>query len=304
MTPPKISIVTPSFNQGKFLESTIQSVLSQEYSNLEYVVIDGGSTDESPAIIEKYRDRLHFACSEPDGGHISAINKGFSHTSGEIMAWLNSDDMYFPWTLRTVSSIMTALPQIEWLTTLRPAYWDYHGFCIDVGTDIPGFSREAFLDGCYIAPTPKGSGDMLGYYPPLQQESTFWRRSLWERAGGQVDTQFKLAADFDLWGRFYEHGELYGTSAPLAGFRLQYTQKTKQWSAYVADAQKSIDGLRKRLGWKSDKGRRIGMRLRLDQIPVLRGKFINRFAYNGLRVNRRDANRPEAAWDVQPVKFL
>jgi glycosyltransferase involved in cell wall biosynthesis len=305
VTVPKISIVTPSFNQGKFLESTIQSVVGQQYPNLEYVLIDGGSTDESPAIIDKYRQDCHFACSEPDGGHIAAINKGFSHTTGEIMAWLNSDDMYFPWTLRTVASIMTAFPEIEWLSTLRPAYWDYHGYCIDVGHAIPGFSKEAFLDGCYIQTTnPDGQGDMLSLYPTLQQESTFWRRSLWERAGGQMRTEFKLAADFDLWGRFYEHGMLYGTRAPLAGFRFQFAQKSAQRDAYFADARKSLELLRQRVGWLPNKLRRRAIRFRLDEIPHFRGYVTRRIQYRGLSVVRREPSRPEAYWKVLESTFF
>src|SRR5215469_5586779 len=95
---PKISIVTPSFNQAEFLEETIRSVLDQNYPNLEYVVVDGGSTDGSVDIIKKYAHRLAWWVSEPDDGQYAAINKGFKHSSGEIMAWINSDDKYLPWT--------------------------------------------------------------------------------------------------------------------------------------------------------------------------------------------------------------
>src|ERR1700674_5632659 len=97
-----ISIVTPSFNQARFVEETIHSVLDQEYPNLEYIIIDGGSTDGSVEIIEKYRPRIHCFVSEADSGHAHALNKGFAQTNGEIMAWINSDDKYLPWTLRTV----------------------------------------------------------------------------------------------------------------------------------------------------------------------------------------------------------
>jgi glycosyltransferase involved in cell wall biosynthesis len=93
---PKISIITPSFNQAQFLDATVQSILSQNYPNLEYIIIDGGSTDGSLEIIKKYEKHLHFWCSEPDAGQYDAINKGFAHSTGEIMAWLNSDDMYCP----------------------------------------------------------------------------------------------------------------------------------------------------------------------------------------------------------------
>ena len=102
---PKISIVTPSFNQAEFLEQTICSVLNQNYPNLEYIIIDGGSTDGSVEIIKKYADKFTYWVSEKDNGQYDAINKGFSHTTGDIMGWINSSDIYYPWTLSMIAEI-------------------------------------------------------------------------------------------------------------------------------------------------------------------------------------------------------
>src|SRR5215470_7311361 len=113
MARPRISIVTPSFNQARFLEATIRSVLDQRYDNLEYIVVDGGSTDGSVEIIKRYADRLAFWCSEADGGHGNALNKGLRRATGEIMAWLNSDDIYWPWTLAAVAEIFEAHPDVN-----------------------------------------------------------------------------------------------------------------------------------------------------------------------------------------------
>ena len=107
---PTISIVTPSYNQAQFIEDTIQSVLGQGYPNLEYVVIDGGSTDGSVDIIRRYAERLKYWTSERDGGQYDAINRGFAHTTGEIMAWLNSDDKYTPWAFSIVGRRVQPLP--------------------------------------------------------------------------------------------------------------------------------------------------------------------------------------------------
>lgn len=216
---PKISLVTPSYNQAEFLEATIRSVLDQQYPNLEYVIIDGGSTDGSVEIIRKYEDRLAYWVSEPDGGQYEALNKGFAHTTGEIMAWLNSDDKYVEWTFSTVAEVMTELPDIEWITSLFHLFWDERGHAMRCESH-PGFSRELVLRGG----TLPGCGWPAWAF--IQQESTFWRRSLWEKVGGRLNTSYSLAGDYDLWIRFAEQAELYSLSLPLAGFRQHPSQKT------------------------------------------------------------------------------
>ncbi len=108
---PLVSIVTPSLNQGKFLEETIQSVLSQEYPKLEYLIVDGGSTDNSLEIIRKYADQLAWWVSEPDQGQTDAINKGFSHAKGQVLAWLNSDDSYLPGAVSSAVTCLQAYPE-------------------------------------------------------------------------------------------------------------------------------------------------------------------------------------------------
>lgn len=198
---PKISIVTPSFNQAEFLEATMRSVLTQEYEHLEYVVIDGGSTDDSVRIIEKYAGDLHYWISEPDSGHADALNKGFAQTTGEIMAWINSDDMYTPWALRCVAQIFDQFPEVDWIVGFC-GYWNKHGFM-----------THAYRK-------PKSIYDFLsGDYGWIQQESVFWRRSLWDHAGGYINQNYRLMVDGELWTRFFQHTELVSVDCILSGYR-------------------------------------------------------------------------------------
>jgi len=241
MSAQTISIVTPSYNQAKFLEETIQSILGQGYQNLEYVVIDGGSRDDSVDIIRRYADRLTYWTSEPDGGQYDAINKGFAHTTGEIMGWLNSDDKYTPWSFSIVSEIFATFPEVEWITTVQPLRWNGRGQVTNVDF-IGGFSRPSFFKGGNFP----GEGSYGRRW--IQQESTFWRRSLWERAGARVESTLKLAADFELWARFYQHANLYGVLAPLGGFRIHGNQKSvSHASQYMAEAE----GVLRRYGGRS-----------------------------------------------------
>jgi glycosyltransferase involved in cell wall biosynthesis len=297
---PKISIVTPSLNQAEFLEAAIQSVLSQNYPNLEYIIIDGGSTDGSPEIIKKYEKHLHYWCSETDGGQYEAINKGFAYSTGKIMSWLNSDDMYCPWALRTVGSIMSELPKVEWLTSLRPGWWDWRGFCLGFGS-IPGYSREAFLDGRYLPSGVKTGIPIIGSPKSIQQESTFWRRSLWEKAGSRIPTEFSLAGDFDLWSRFYAHADLYGTPSPLGGFRCQRNQRTHEREKYVAEAEKSLLAMRELFHWSPKFSRTVYAKLKLDRIPKIRNLCYGTYRAN--KVIREKIDSPDGSWHIEEYSF-
>lgn len=301
---PKISIVTPSFNQAKFMEATIESVLSQNYPNLEYIIIDGGSTDESLSIIKKYEKHLHYWCSEPDAGQYDAINKGFSKSTGEIMSWLNSDDMYFPWTLKTVTDIFSEFDQVEWLTTLVHGHWDWYGLCTGL-SQYPGYSKEAFLDGCYLPTNISDKQGLPGSIGSIQQESTFWRRSLWEKVDGYVSTELDLASDFDLWSRFYRYSELYGTMSPLGGFRRRINQRSGQRNKYRKEAEISLEKMRASLNWTPNISRDLVSNLKLYKSLFMR-KIIpsSSYTYTGKSIVRQNPGSPDASWTIKSNKFF
>jgi hypothetical protein len=215
---PTVSIVTPSFNQAPFLEATLRSVLDGDVAPDEYVVADGGSTDGSVEILERYADRLTDWWSTPDKGQYDAIGQAFERTTGEVMGWLNSDDLYLPWTVSLVKDVFDAVPEVEWLTTLYPLTADATGRVVACAYTA-GFDRESIRSGASLPFTP-------AYWRGVQQESTFWRRSLWERAGGRIASELQCAGDFELWHRFAAHADPVGLEAPLAAFRSHGDQKS------------------------------------------------------------------------------
>ena len=224
----KISIVTPSFNQAGYLEECIDSILSQNYPNIEYIIMDGGSTDGSVEIIRKYEKYLAHWQSTPDDGQYAAIHAGFRRSTGEIMSWLNSDDKFHPHSFTKVSEIFSSYPQAEWIMG-RPNGFDESGKLSWIFDSLPRWSREKYLKKEYKNPF-------------IQQEGTFWNRSLWDKAGGYLQTDLKLAGDLELWARFFRHAKLYTVDALLAGFRTHPGQKTASLlEEYCVEAERILD---------------------------------------------------------------
>ena len=217
---PLVSIVTPSYNQARFLPATIESVLTQTYPNIEYIVIDGGSTDGSAALIERYADRLAYWISEPDKGQTDAINKGFARANGEILAWLNSDDTYQPDAVANAVAKLHENPDCG-LVYGEANFIDEHGQVI----------------GRFPAAQTNYERLRRGYVH-IPQQSAFWRASLWQQVG-PLDDGLYFAIDYDLWLKLAKVSQVkYFPGQVWANFRLHGDSKTiaeddRCWSEMV-----------------------------------------------------------------------
>lgn len=220
---PKISIITPVYNQVNYIEATIQSVLAQNYANLEYIIVDGGSTDGTLDIIKKYDSQITKWISEPDSGMYDALHKGFALSTGEIMGWINSDDTLLPNALNEVSKVFNDLQTVSWIQGMHTLI-DLKGDIIEVSKPRK-FSHLQFLNNDYMW---------------IQQESTFWRRSLWEKAGAKINTNLKLAGDFELWFRFFQHERLYNCNVSIGAWRKREGQLSEVFKDQYKDEVKHI----------------------------------------------------------------
>jgi len=231
---PTISVVTSCFNAGELVEDTIRSVVQQRYARLQYVFIDGASKDNTLEVARRYERDIAVLLSERDDGQYHGIQKGMSMATGEVMAWLNGDDIYCPWTLSVVGEIFARFPDVDWIAGTS-SFMNGQGQCTRVsgnsGTAMP---RDYIRNGWFRP-------ELAGY---LQQESMFWRRSLWEKVGG-LDLTLSLAADFDLWRRFAEHAELHAVNVPLALFRQRpgLQRSSAGQKSYEAEVARICEGL-------------------------------------------------------------
>jgi len=205
--PPLVSIVTPSYNQAGFLTETIQSVLTQDYPNFEYFIVDGGSTDGSVEIIKQFKDKLAWWVSEPDLGQADAINKGFSHAHGEIFAWLNSDDTYQPGAISQAVESLLAFP----------------GAALVYG-DANLIDEQGNIIGRFPSRPTDLHKLLRGSVHIPQQTTFFWSRS-WEQVG-PLDPTFHMAMDYELWVRLAKHASLIYVPRLWANFRLHNAGKS------------------------------------------------------------------------------
>lgn len=208
MSYPKISIVTPSFNQAQYLEKTILSIVNQDYPNLEYIIIDGGSTDESVDIIKKYEKYLTYWISEPDNGQSNAINKGFKIAKGDILAYLNSDDIYLPNTFKIVSEYFTK----------------YSNSNIVYGHAIIINELDKQIGNCLALPF-KLNEHLNGVFS-IPQQSAFWKKEVYERIGGFNENNHScMDGEFFAYAGYYKFN-FHIIDKFLSCFRIHSNSKT------------------------------------------------------------------------------
>ena len=234
---PKISIVTPSFNQGEFVEETILSVIHQEYPNLEHLFIDGGSTDNTMEIVERYADRFQYIVSEPDRGQSHALNKGFDRATGEIVTWLNSDDRLAPGALYA-AALAFYTRQADVVAGVCQVFEGRREVLHHVTSSAPGpMSLRDILDveNCWL----KGKF--------FHQPEVLFTRAIWEKAGGMVDESLYYSMDYEMWARFAAAGaKICPIAHPIAQFRMHEAQKTSTTQKYKPELLATRDRVRVR----------------------------------------------------------
>ena len=214
-TRPRISLVTPSYNQGAFIEETLRSVLLQRYPNLEYIIMDGGSTDNSREIIQRYAPYLAHWCSEKDNGQSDAISRGFALSTGDILGWVNSDDLLLPGCLLNVANYFVRHPEVD---------------CVVGGTLVIDQFGKTSRNPFGLPRIVKGGRETIGALLgrrgcSFMQPASFWRREAYLAAGG-LDSTLRYAMDYDLYLRLAERKPFGHLDEMLACFRVHPSSKT------------------------------------------------------------------------------
>jgi glycosyltransferase involved in cell wall biosynthesis len=307
-----ISVVTPSYNQGRFIGDTIKSILSQKGEfYIDYVIVDGASTDNSKAVITGYEKQLKEHCeiqkyhglefyvakkeyglnrckgisyrwlSEKDRGHGDALNKGFALTIGDIMCWLNSDDMYHANAFQTVAEIFTQFGHVRWITGLNST-WNQDGTQIQISY----LGRHNFKNVYSF---------LTGDNEWIQQESTFWHRQLWDKSGAKINTDYKFMVDGELWCRFFLHENIFHVQRELAGYRRHDSNRAHKFMPQVrTEVKRAANILYSKI---SDDKREIAKALS-ENIPLIK------LDHNSLNFQIIDKTNENSRWQISDVDFL
>lgn len=256
---PKVSLVTPSFNQGKFVARTVRSVLLQDYPNLEYIFMDGGSTDETMDAVAPYLDRFAYWSSKRDGGQAAAVHDGLQRATGDIMGYLNSDDLLAPGAVRQVVEYFRKHPEVDAVYSHR------------VFVDENDVIKRMWL-------LPPHFNYLISRWAWLPQETCFWRRGLFEQAGN-VDPRMAFALDYDLFVRFMRKGKLVRMNAFLGAFR--WHEDSKSATQYETVGRTEIEIVKQRYDVRPRLGDSIIGRVFMGLTICLGNAYVH-FPYRGI----------------------
>ncbi|MCP9612862.1 glycosyltransferase family 2 protein [Coprobacter tertius] len=221
---PLVTIVTPSYNQGQFIEETIKSVLNQTYSPIQYILVDGGSTDNTMEIVEKYRDKINIIIHEKDEGQSDAINKGFKLAEGELVGWVNSDDILYPDCVENIVSLYSKKSDGS----------IYYGSLIDfIDNNSKKYKSVQLL--------VKDKNTLLKKDYSIIQQGSFYKKD-YLKACGYIDKNIHYCMDLDLWLRLLQYGPIYHyNTKPIAAFRIwENTKTTKEWKPFIKEIRHTL----------------------------------------------------------------
>ena len=275
---PRIAVVTPSYNTGRHIEAAIRSVLDQDYTDFDYIVMDGGSTDDTVDVLKSFGDRLRWV-SQKDKGQGDAIHRGFGQTTGEILTWLNSDDTYAPGAFRAVAEFFAANPDVAL---------------------VYGNANYTDADGSLIGPCvhvePYNPRRLFYYSDFIVQPTTFFRRSAYEAVGG-IDTSLHFAMDYDLWLKIAKRFKVAYLPRHLADFRWLFDNKTATGSFRRLD---EIRALVARQGFPETayiRLERVNLHAR-EALSQLRRGAVARGAHSAFDALWGTLSHPRAMWSM------
>ena len=285
----RVSIVTTTLNALPYVAETVRSVLQTPHRDLEYLIVDAGSSDGTLEFLQSLNDARVRVEVLAGARQYEAIDWALRRSTGDVMAWLNADDLYFPWTISCIAQIFTQFPRVDWITGL-PAFLNHEGHCT-VLAKPSSYPRHYIRNGWFSEFA----------YGNLVQESMFWRRDLYLRAGG-LNLKYELAGDFELWTRFAPHAALEAIDVPLSAWRKHTKNRSivgaAAYKAEVAEASSHLPRINRLKGWLC---LRTATKHALRQMEWHRSPWIY-YSLTQARWMRSTALRPISRYCIQYLK--
>jgi glycosyltransferase involved in cell wall biosynthesis len=285
----RVSIVTTTLNALPYIAQTVRSVLQTPHPELEYLIVDAGSTDGTIEFLRSLDDARVRVEVLAGARQYEAIDWALRHSTGDVMAWLNGDDLYFPWTIACIAQIFTQFSQVDWITGL-PAFLNHEGHCTLLAKPS-SYPRRYIRNGWFSEFA----------YGNLVQESMFWRRDLYVRAGG-LNLNYELAGDFELWTRFARHAALEAIDVPLSAWRKHTKNRSivgaTAYRSEVAKANSQLPPINRLKGWLCS---RAATKHALRLMEWHRSPWIY-YSLTQARWMRSAAFRPISRYSIQYLK--